>query len=96
VLLSRLSAADRAYVNEVRVDHPKPQMRIWTDDTGKYRRSARLVRSSQHHVRLQAESGEVLTVPLARLSTSDRQYVREMERARSKGSLIGQLVDVTR
>ena len=52
-------------------------MRLWTDNTGKYRVTARLVMVSQTHVRLLKENGQYTTVPFSRLSQADVAFVRQ-------------------
>ena len=50
-------------------------MRVWTDNTGKYKTVGRLVVIAKTHVRLLKENGRHSTVPLNRLSNSDLDYV---------------------
>lgn len=49
--------------------------RVWTDNTGKFKVTARLVVVLDDAVRLQKESGHFTTVPMRRLSNVDRQFV---------------------
>ena len=49
--------------------------RVWTDNTGKFTVSARLVVVLDGAVRLQKETGRFTTVPMDRLSNADRQFV---------------------
>lgn len=52
-------------------------LRTWTDNTGKYQVTARLVMVSQTHVRLLKETGKYTTVSLDRLSHADLAFVRQ-------------------
>ena len=51
-------------------------MRVWMNDTGKYRVRARLVVVLDGKVRLQKETGRFTTVPFYRLSVGDLAFVR--------------------
>jgi hypothetical protein len=51
-------------------------MRLWTDNTGKFRVRARLVVVGPAHVRLLKENGKFTTVPFSRLSQGDLAFVR--------------------
>lgn len=51
--------------------------REWTDNTGRFRVQARLVELQGGQVRLLKDTGKYTTVPLARLSASDRAYVEQ-------------------
>lgn len=53
-------------------------LRKWTDDTGAFEISARLLVVLDGKVRLLKETGRTTTVPLDRLSTEDRQYVEHV------------------
>ncbi len=55
-----------------RLDLPR---RAWTDDTGEYTIEARLLVVLDGKVRLLKDTGRTTTVPLDRLSETDRQYV---------------------
>jgi len=58
--------------------------RKWTDSTGKYSVEAEFVELVGQTVTLRRSDGEVIRVPLERLSRSDRQYVQH--RGRPVGS----------
>jgi outer membrane protein assembly factor BamB len=60
----------------------QPAMRFWTDATGKFRIRASLEAFEDDQVTLRREDGEVVTVPLERLSAMDRRF---LERARRTG-----------
>ncbi len=49
--------------------------RDWVDNTGHYSTRARLVAFPEGHVRLLKENGRTTTVPLARLSQADLEFV---------------------
>jgi hypothetical protein len=57
-------------------EEPHP-MRVWTDNTGKYSVTARLVVVGEHHVRLLKDTGRYTTVSFDRLSRADLAFVRE-------------------
>ncbi|MBW3600098.1 MAG: hypothetical protein KY475_22850, partial [Planctomycetes bacterium] len=58
-------------------DAPQRQARTWTDSTGRHRTQATLLDLAGGAVRLEKSGGDVVSVPLERLSRSDQQYVRE-------------------
>lgn len=49
--------------------------RTWTDATGRFHTEAVFIDGDSSHVRLQKLHGSLITVPLARLSEQDRQFV---------------------
>lgn len=53
-------------------------LRQWSDNSGQFRVQARLVLILDGKVRLLKESGRTTTVPTARLSAADQQYVAEV------------------
>ena len=55
-----------------------PQVRTWTDNTGKYQTVGRLVKVGETHVRLLKDNGRFTTVSKKRLSQDDLAYVNEM------------------
>jgi hypothetical protein len=56
---------------------PADSMRVWTDVTGKHqiRGRMKLILSEQQKVRILKETGKYTTVPFAKLSEADRQFV---------------------
>jgi hypothetical protein len=56
------------------------ELREWVDNSGTFRVTARLVQFAGGKVRLEKENGEVIEVPLDRLSENDRNYLMEMFR----------------
>jgi hypothetical protein len=51
------------------------EMRLWTDNSGNFSCRGRLVRFYEGQVRLLKDNGRTATVPLARLSTGDLEFV---------------------
>ena len=52
--------------------------RTWTDCAGKYTVEADFVEFKEGHVHLRKQNGEVVSVPLERLSLADQRYVKRM------------------
>jgi len=50
--------------------------REWTDTTGKYRVEADFVEATDDGVQIKKTNGEVVNIPLEKLSEADRRYVR--------------------
>ena len=57
------------------------EMRQWTDNTGNFSCRGRLVRFYEGQVRLLKDNGRTTTVPLARLSTGDLEFVNRQASA---------------
>jgi hypothetical protein len=53
-------------------------MRVWADDTGGFKINGRLIAILEGKVRILKETGRTTTVPLSRLSETDREYVDEV------------------
>lgn len=53
--------------------------RKWVDDTGQHSIVAAFVAFQNDHVRLKRQDGQVITVPTARLSQSDRRYLAPLK-----------------
>ena len=51
--------------------------RTWTDSSGKFRITAKLVEVGEDYVTLQREDGVTSKVPMERLSENDRQFARQ-------------------
>ena len=64
---------------ETETDDPDG-LRSWTDATGKHRIEAELVAVKEGWVRLRRASGDLVSVPIARLSEPDQQYVAQWQR----------------
>ena len=58
--------------------------RTWTDSTGKHTIEAELIDVRDGKVRLKKENGNVITLPVDKLSEADRKYLDELE-AKSDG-----------
>jgi hypothetical protein len=56
-----------------------PSLRSWTDATGQHRIEAELVAVKQGWVRLKRASGEAVSLPIARLSKPDQDYVAQWQ-----------------
>ena len=65
-----------------------PAMRQWVDNTGNFRVTARLVAILDGQVRLHKENGKTTTVPMRRLSDTDRQYVEQLAAELGQGEVI--------
>jgi hypothetical protein len=55
---------------------PIAEMRTFTDTTGKFKVKARIVKQSGTQVTLLTEQGKEVTLPLSKLSASDRDFLR--------------------
>jgi len=55
------------------------ESRQWTDTTGKFSVAAELVEIVGENVRLRRTGGQVITVPIAKLSAADRTYLVESQ-----------------
>ncbi len=53
-------------------------MRTWTDLSGRHKTEAAFVRAEADSVHLKLANGRVISIPLARLSTEDRDYVAKL------------------
>ncbi len=76
---------------------PKPDVsapRTWTDSTGKYKVEASLVELKDGQVTLKKPDGQVVAIPLERLSEADQQFVREATSEGEGGFAVGQKVEV--
>lgn len=61
---------------------PEPELRTWKDGSGKFSIVAKFKGFAAGNVRIEAEDGRSITVPLTTLSGADQKYVRE--RAKQK------------
>ncbi len=55
---------------------PESGIRTWTDATGKFQVRAKLLRKSESSVTLLTEAGREVTLPLAKLSQADLEFLR--------------------
>jgi len=58
------------------------EYRTWTDSTGEHEVEAAMVKFADGKVHLEKKDGQVVAVPVGRLSRTDQQYVRDVLRAR--------------
>ncbi|WP_372894274.1 SHD1 domain-containing protein [Stieleria sp.] len=61
------------------IGHAQSDARLWTDKTGKFQVSAKLIEHNETQVKLQKSDGRVITVPLNILSPADAKFVRELD-----------------
>ncbi len=59
------------------IEHPTPEVREWTDSSGKFHRSASLADFQNGIAYLKESSGRIVHLSLDRLSFGDRAYIRE-------------------
>jgi hypothetical protein len=57
-----------------------PQVRTWTDDTGKHTVEASFVALEAEQVALKKTDGKEVTLPLSRLSKNDQEYAKAQAR----------------
>lgn len=78
----REAAASRDTDADAAPESRTPLVRTWTSADGKYTVEATLAGMTADSVRLRKESGDVVTVPLDRLSKEDRQAVADYREER--------------
>lgn len=59
------------------------QARQWSDDTGQFKIEADFVALSGDKVQLKKQDGKVIEIPLARLSTADKQFVETQRNSKA-------------
>ena len=59
-------------------DAAKPELRTWKDSTGQFSIQATFVRVNGDQVVLQGTDKKEISLPLAKLSEADRQYVKQL------------------
>ena len=69
-------------------DAAKPELRTWKDSTGQFSVEAVFVRVSGDQVVLQRKDKTEISVPLAKLSAADRQYVQKSEKGEGPGGYL--------
>ena len=74
--LEALFADPPAQATEAVANATQDGMRVWIDNTGKYRVHARLISVGNNSVLLLKDSGKYTTVPFSRLSMADLAFVR--------------------
>ena len=55
------------------------QQRTWTDNTGKFSVEAEFVETKQDSIVLKKANGSLITVPVVRLSETDRKYLQSLD-----------------
>ena len=55
---------------------PPPAYRIWNDSSGQHQTEAKLLDFEDGSVSLKKKDGSIITIPVQRLSTADRDYVQ--------------------
>jgi hypothetical protein len=68
------------------------QQRTWTDSSGKFSVEAEFVETKQDSVVLKKTSGKLITVPVARLSETDRRYLQSLAEPDSRPANGGERV----
>jgi hypothetical protein len=63
---------------------PAASAREWTDTTGGFSVEAELVEVKDDKVRLKKPSGQVVAVPIAKLSKGDREYIASLVKTKGK------------
>ena len=61
-------------------ERPEPELRTWTDDTGQFQLEARFVSATMGRIKLRKEDGSEISLPMERLSESDREWLRKRAR----------------
>ncbi len=56
---------------------PSPTVRTWSDEAGQFTIDATFIGAYQDQVTLRKNTGELVTVPLNKLSATDKEYVRQ-------------------
>ena len=67
----------------------RAETRTWKDETGQFEVSAEMLEAADGIVKLRTDDGRELSVPLLRLSSDDRRYVREELRRRREAGTSG-------
>jgi hypothetical protein len=77
-LLAKAEVADAAAAKEYPVvGNLAPELRTWTDKTGKFSVMAQFVKFRDGKAHLRKESDEVIQVPMSQLSDDDQQFIRD-------------------
>ena len=63
---------------------PAASAREWTDTTGGFSVEAELVEVKDGKVRLKKPSGQIVAVPIAKLSKGDREYIASLVKTKGK------------
>ena len=57
-------------------DTPEESIRTWSDESGQFTIEATYVQQKQGYVQLRKQDGELLAVPISKLSQRDREYLK--------------------
>ena len=66
-------------VEEATPETAMSKMRLWTDSTGAFTLTAKLLSNKNGKVELEKEDGRVITLPANKLSKDDQAYLKEIE-----------------
>lgn len=65
------------------------EMRLWTDTTGKFKITAKLVERVDNLVRLETNDGRLITVPVEKLSPFDRKFLESAQGSMAENPFAG-------
>ena len=60
-------------------DEPEESVRTWSDESGKFTIEATYVQQKQGFVQLRKQDGELLAVPISKLSQRDQDYLKQRQ-----------------
>ena len=63
-------------------DAPEMEARTWTDKSGKFKVTAKMVEYADGKVQLETEDGRVIAIPLERLAAPDQAYIQGVLKTR--------------
>ena len=92
-LLKKEYGSDRSRIAQSRPDdassdNQKEGFSTWSDSSGKFKVVAKLVEVGDDYVKLEKEDGQQVTVPFARLNSSDLEFAK-LQAAKPTGSIPG-------
>jgi hypothetical protein len=67
--------------------------RTWSDVTGTHKLTAEFVDADDEHVRLKKPDGQIITVPLVKLSPADREHVRRLKTQSADAAKTGEATE---
>ena len=88
------AASDEVPDDSARMSPERSEVRVWNDASGHNKMTGRLLAIEKDKVRLQKDTGEVVVVPLDKLSTVDQQYVTARRTEQAATPVANQPVDV--
>jgi hypothetical protein len=74
-------------------ERPTTVTRVWTDDSGKFQVTGRLVALLDTKIRIVKTDTRTCTVLIDRLSESDREYVRAIQSRMESGERLEQIAE---